>query len=734
MTIDGLRTRKSIQDAVHGWAQSIAGAPKALERTITAVAVRDEIVQRLATEVRRRDIRVCRRPATQGRRSPAPLDPSRVDPFAVTIPELAARSEYIAECDTCQGLGSCACEICRGTGAAPCSSCNGSGREYSDHSKRMINCKACRGKATQGCSACLRSGKTSCQACATTGSQVVWLTFDQTSRWVVTFSHETPIVTAHQQLLEGRFLAEADLEAFTVLGVTSESGPMPPDRYRDSSELLRHTLATIDGRIERIANQQIVQFGAVRRDVSYEMAGRLGTIVLSGNALVGAVTRAAVAPIRQRRNLWIGSAAGVALASWLLAGHFKGESAYFTVVNSRLTLLWLVTLAFAIPAIGAGIRAVRPKFKFGFFSPTEKVSGGCAAVFGILMIATGAFGQPSIRGAEKALAAQDTKHAREIINGMKERGTLGPEGLDAEDSVAIAEAVTLPVEERVTRLDAVAARGGKHATEARASARQVRLEALRTALANRDGATVVALTDHWFKGVWSSDDEVRALRASAHDVAFASCKDEPCRLQAAQLAQRALGSEERKQRTEDARSKLMLSLVTTEPAVKDKLQRLKYLRELETIAAQTISIGDADAELAQRATAARDWAHRERAKVPLVGSSLAIVEELLGQAAQTAGKIASVSLGQTVAYLSLGEDKTCRGVYATGATAFSRAFDSGTWSADHLLSQAVGQTTKVKAPTPEGAVTSRWYEVSTQVVARFNAGKLVELRIGDATP
>jgi hypothetical protein len=118
---------------------------------------------------------------------------------------------------------------------------------------------------------------------------------------------------------------------------------------------------------------------------------------------------------------------------------------------------------------------------------------------------------------------------------------------------------------------------------------------------------------------------------------------------------------------------------------------------------------------------------------PRRGADLAIVEELLGPQGTSQTSAPKIDLDGATAYVAMDATKRCSGVYVVGTAAAGRALDSKAWPAERLLSQAVGKAAKLQQPK-EPATTAQWYEGGYPVTARWRAGALVELRIGDAIP
>lgn len=728
---------RSVHEAATAWARTVFGAPRQFADLITAIDVRDEVLERVATEVVRRDVREQRLPSNRRHPEPPRIDPARVDPFEVTVASLRAQSEYVAPCGYCGGGGVCSCQNCGGGGRARCSNCGGSGKEvkYYQKSSRLINCKVCRASGTVSCGGCGGKGSVTCTVCSGSGHQLVWLTYDQESRWTVSIEPQSPVIAAHRQLAEPRFLAPGDLTAFSVVAEEEADGPVMLQGYRGGDgPILRAVVAALDPRLERVNRQQYLKLSIVRRDATYAMSGASGTIVLSGKELVGARTPKALRPIHLRLYLWGGISFFGALGTGMVAAALCGASPYFARSNVVVAFVWLVTIALAVAVVGAVLRALGSRFKLGPLHPFEKYLGIGSVVAFALMVVVGLVSRPTVREVEVALTAGDAARARVVVDALKEKKGVTPEVRDAEDGVMLAEAGKLTGDARLKVLDDVASHHGTRSAEAAVAARKDRLAEIRRLLDAKTPAPVLAAIDRWFRDAWKTDPELAEDRAQAHDLAGTLCSEDPCRLVAANLAKAAAVTPERAQRSTDVRTHLLDGLATTDSTGEGTLDRLKRLRALTETATKSLEAASDDSEIIEKAKKAASWAQDERAKVAMVGADIGVVEELLGAPASTEAKSTWIAVESTRAYLNIDSQKKCRGLYVVGGEKGARTIRGTTWTADRLLSQAVGHAASVKKPTPSTATTSRWFEVSAPVVARWHSGDLVELRVGDAAP
>ncbi|WP_394826107.1 hypothetical protein [Pendulispora albinea] len=725
-------TARSIHDAAAAWARGVFGAPWQLDRLITAVDVRDQIFERLATEIVRRVVREVRAPSNERRASYPRLDPRSVDPYGVSVAELRAASEYIASCNQCTGAGRGPCNRCAGSKRAPCSSCEGSGKEvkHYERSSRVINCKACRGRGDVRCGSCDNRGQASCNVCLGSGYQHAWLTYEQQSRWSVRIEPNISELAMYPQLMEHRLLTVGDLASFRVLAEDAANGPV----HRQG--LSRTSLAETGGLApeERVHRQQYIQFAAVHREVRFSMSGTTGTLVLSGTDLAPGRGSTALGPIRARLYAWAAMGVALAMATGVLMGALRGSGPYFEAIRSWITALWLLSLALAIPVLGAVLRSFQPGLRFRGLRPFEKVLGVAAAgAFGVFLL-VGVIAQPRKGEVDRALSAGDVARARLVVDALKAAHPFANDDDvgEAEDAVLLAEAKSATGDARWEMLDQVSKRGGSRAADAAGSARTERLAEARRLIAEGTPAPAIAAMERWFPSLEKTDPEIAEALAAAHDHLGELCKDDVCRLQATRRANEVAATPARAERARAARDALFASFAPSEIAGESKLARLQRLREIAAGAARTPALAPGDEALVRRAKEAETWALSERAKVPVLGADRAIAEELFAAPATTDGNRVWIAREETIIYLALDATKTCRGLYVVGARAHSthRAVSS----AERILSQATGRASVMKGPPPGGGSASRWYESSTPVVARWRSGELIELRIGDAAP
>jgi hypothetical protein len=722
--------------AFQRWANSVFGSPWRAHELITGVAARDEVIERLVTLVRRREIRELRA-ATQERRSTASqISRDTIDPFAYSTEALRVASQYIAQCPSCGASGMTPCGTCRGSLTATCRTCGGTGKQSSPKTGRPINCRTCKKTGRVPCGACMATGAIACSSCFGSGHQLAWLTLVESEHWQVSVAPEDSlVVVAHRELGQARPLRLDELSAFSIIEDRRSEGPldlrMVGQPYRQLPQAHR---ATVDPRLERIASQQYLRLAIVRRDVTYEMCGAQGTVALSGRDLAGATTDDAVRPIRRRLRAWAACIAAVAVTGIALQAALLGSSSYFDGAKEQAGALIVAAVALAIPALGAALRAWRGGARFHRLSRRTPVLGAGAALALATVVAIGVNARPTAADVQVALSSGNVAQARLVIAAMRERavGVSGdPRTDDLDDRVMLAEAAHASGAERLRLLDAVASHHRAAAAEAVTAARGERLAQVQRMIGARDSKSALTALDGWFGSERSAD--VAEERARAHDAALAQCAQDACRLGEALQAQAAHPSVARTEKAAALRAQLSEALAV-ERVVPGALMlsRLQQLRRLGEIGAQVLAVRIDDDQLQPRARAAVAFAADERARVPLLRAERAVVEELLGGAAKI-DSAARIDLHGTDAYLALDAAHHCTGIYAVGATSGNRALSSTEWTADRLLSQAVGKPVTVRQPSQISG-TVQWYEGGYPVTARWSAGRLLELRIGAATP
>lgn len=725
----------TLREAFRRWASKRLLAPSGLESQLVGVASRDEVLARLAAALVRRTL-FEQRAATppSARPSGARIEAHAIDPFSTDLETLRRRSEHHEPCEECRGLGRVSCATCTGDGRVRCDECGGSGHvtRYYKKSSRVIQCPGCRTKGTVRCGPCGASGQLTCGTCSGVGQQLVWWSFADT-RWIeVTFSSESPVLAGHAALRECRNLGTNDLADFTTLASIEYPGQIPAERLTPDDRAQRARLTReIDLRTERIEHEQYVRFAVLRRDVAYETCGMRGEVVLSGRSLLGAETVEAMRPLHVRAVLWTIASLVLAIAAASFKSSLAGPTAYFERVNQRVSVLSWLALIGAVVTTGGLLRAWRPGMRrwpvhrheaAGFF-----VSLGSVAV----ALALQSVSQPSPAEARDALARRDVARARLVVEAISATGGIvAPE---LRDDVGLAVAAQEQPTARLSSLDAIAARGGARAPLAAREAGDLRVQMLRELLAARRHGDVLASLDRWAAHL-AGRTEIAAIRATGHDQRAEDCSGDICRMQAFTAANAAEPTPRRARSRDDARRRVLAAL-SARPDDADVLRRLEGIRALDALASTVMTLHE-DPELATAGRAATDYARAAPARIPLIGSPRAVVDNLLGRSgAQGASTSWSDLVG--VAVFTVESSGVCDGIYIVGDRAGARGLSAAEGGVRRLLAQIVGRGDPAMIVRPRDGLAhavTRWRDGDVTYLARWHDGVAVELRVGRATP
>ena len=723
-----------LASAIEGWGRGVFGAPRRLAGLVTAIEVRDDVIHRVLTDVVRRDLREERTFATEQQPSTPRIPLSQVDPFAGTLETLKANTLHIAVCVRCSSSGLDHCPTCRGSLVVACSGCGGAGKFRNPRTNRLNKCKECKGSGSAACEVC-RDGKVSCQACRGSGYQRVWLVYTETRQPRVVVYADPHLVVANPRFREARILSSKEIEAFSLEADVHADGPLPVDELSlEYRAFVEQELATLDRRLERVIWQQYMRLTVVRRDIIYQMCGTSGTLELSGRPLVVDSTLQATHPIRRRLILWPVFFAIFGTAGAIVAGSAMGRADYFGPSNQVVGMLWLGAATLSVPWIGGLLRAWRPLLRIRGLRPIELGLGIAWALIVLAIGLVGVFTRPDIREVEEALAAEDVERARIVLDALIELEGESPRVLEVEDAVLMAEANAADAAERLAKLDAIASHHGDRASEAEALARGERLAEVRALVSAGKADEAIAAIEHDFAATWRDDSEIAEERARAEELRAEQCSDDACRLLARRAAWQAHDTPERAEAVEQLRERLMASLaIETNATTLTQAERVRASDEVATLAGQVLASEVDDEVLMAAAKAAKVWAADERAVVPILGADLDTLRALFPGIHQSPTDIPSVSLEGAELFFSLDAKGKCRGVYAVGPTGH-RELDASEWSAEKILSQALGQPVKLLPPKKASDISSTWKEGKTKIVVRWRGSVPIELRIGNATP
>jgi hypothetical protein len=452
--------------ATQRWAATVLGAPADFGDLITGVVECDEVLVRVATEVQRRDVFVERKPGPQGRHTKPELQEADIFPWEISRELLREKSEHIAECVGCRGSGAGACGGCAGVGRVQCGNCGGTGKVWKQYQRsgKFIQCTVCRAGGTVRCGGCGGDGKVTCTGCGATGNQIVRADYGQTSRVEVALFPDSPVFAAHPYLRDKRVLAPAELAAFTIEIEQSAAEPLAAARLpEDAATLLHRGSPMVDTRRERVTHQQFLRFGAVRRDVSYELCGRTGTVVLSGKDLLGSRLPKAVGPIQTRLWIWGGVSLGAAVLAFQGVSAIQGTTAYFSRTNTIVAWLAVLVVAASIVAVGGLTRALRPGLKLRRLRTFDKAAAASVGLGLVAIALVNLIGKPTLREARSAIEQNDLPRARLVVEALSSLSLPPTELADLKDEVELAESKTLDPSAGLAVLDGISARGGTSA-------------------------------------------------------------------------------------------------------------------------------------------------------------------------------------------------------------------------------------------------------------------------------
>ena len=726
---------RSIPDAIDLWGRSMWGAPRNLSRLVTKVEVQDDLVERLYTEIVRREVGWELAPG-QGQATASPLQPEQVDPFAVTLAQLRQKSEHTITCRPCNGDGAVACGGCHGTGRTPCYECRGSGQVLRQYKKssRWIHCPTCRGKQTLACGQCNRTGRVVCAGCVGSRRQRAWLVYTEVVHKDLRLAPPDSIHARDPQLAQYGAIGGNDLARF---GVLVDRTCQDPDGLPRTDEIdtpfVRSVRPQLQPKRDRVRLQQYQRLVVVRRQVTYEMAGTSGTLAFTGSDGMAAPRAASSLPIERRRWVWGTLGAALGVGAVFMHGHAVGKAAYFDSLRGLLVGLYALGLFLLLPAVGAVLREWRPGFRFGKLHRLELAAGVLGLVVVNSATAFAMTSQPRLAEVNAAIGAGDLGRAKQVVEAMEEVNARGRDTTTAQDVYAMAAVSKSPLQERLELLDGVAARGQVGAPIAAKRARDERVAELNRMVASGAAAAANTTLLKWFPA-WEADSELRGVRARASEAEATTCgEDRLCTLVATRNAARAEATPGRTQAEATARQAVEATLAFSEILGEPGTARLKRLKAAAELADRVPKLAPDEVALVATAKSTAASVGAERAKVALIGSDIATAAELVGKLSPRPEGASAIALeGGGNVYLAMDGTGVCRGVYATGDPG-KRALQSAVWTPNRILSQAIGKPAFVQQ-TRDPLGTARWIEGGTPVVARWKDGAVVELRIGADGP
>lgn len=738
MTHDRMESNERIRQSVDAWARTIPGAPRRFHELLTAVESHDDVVMRLATVLVRRDLYMERDFATQPGVTPLRVHPSQIDPFAYSNESLRAATEHRAACTACRQSGTMTCEACQGTGKHTCPRCQGTGqelREYKTRPSKHIQCKQCRTKGIVKCTKCGTSGSLTCEACRGLGVYASWVQFRETRRIDLRLEPPRSPLSSEASLSAPYVLDASQLSRYPTAWHLDAPGRLdlaalpPPARAWVEQEDIR-----FDPQSERIEFQQFVQVSRTTVHATYAMCGASGQLSLEAPEFAVLASETSLRPIRRRRKLWPVIVAALAIGAALVRVPFTGSAEYFEPTNRVTGALLLASIPLSIPWIGGLLRAWAPRSsRRARLRWSERVAGmgWLGAVAAIILV--GFAGRPTVEEARQYLSAGDVARAKIVAEALEE---LRPEDslvAAVEDEVLWIQAERAHGEVRLELLDRIAERDGELARRASLTAREERLAAIRATVAENKPDEALATIQRWFGDAWRADAEVAEQVAEIHGLRIEQCRDSICALEAATAANDAASSEPRLEAVTTTRRTLLAALQASEEEAPSALERVQALDRLERLASDVSERLGEDPELRSASVRALQKAQGERHAIPLLGSTLEVIEGIVGSVVPRTPKIYLASLDGAELYFAMSDDGTCQGVYAVGPAKRRRVLGSEAWGVDRVASQALGRAVSMKSAKDNGGV-ARWNEGGVPIVARWHSGNVVELRVGSADP
>jgi hypothetical protein len=729
-----------VREAANAWASSRFGAPWRFHELITGVVDRDEAIRRLVTRVTCRTLREQRAPANE-RRTTWRAEVSRIvpadqlDPFAHTTDSMRAATERVGPCTPCHGTGSALCGKCDGSSRVRCSRCWGTGKQKSENTGRPINCKLCKKTGTVDCTSC-HQGKVPCGTCGSTGQELVWMTFAETTRWDIALDPDGPVAKAYPFLRKATPLEPRECAGLEIVTTLEAQGPLAATQLGALSAEDRafvETRGRVHPRFERVAFQQMMRLEVVRRDVTFEMCGTSGTLVLSGDPLLGATTDEAKKPLRNRLVAWTLIMMGLFLVSAAFRSVLVGTSKYFDSVRPSVTLFWLGSVVAVAPAISGMLRSWRGGLRRWSMRPSERWLGATGVALFFAMWVFALVAQPKSEDVGVALRAGNVELARLTLEALQETRSTLPNLAALEDDVLLAEAEQAQSTRRLSLLEQVATRSGPRAGEGKARLDTARLQELRSLTTAKHGDQALSAAKRWYPSEATRPAEVLVAMGEAADAVAASCGNAPCRLSAQRASFQYSPTPTRRAALEVTRTQLLTALVVPSQAVSPSqlAGRLRELRALSELATQTTAAVLPEDELGKRAEAVLAQASALRLSVPLIGASQDVVEELLGGLTKKDELIWTAQREGLQLFALFDRNARCRGLYAAGLLA-NRVIALDKAAA--LLTQAVGGAAQLRVPQSAQSSMVKWNAGGVRVQVRGRAGELYELRIGAADP
>lgn len=538
------------------------------------------------------------------------------------------------------------------------------------------------------------------------------------------------VARAYPKLLLPVFLEPGELPGLKETHLVTSAGEIPKKGMpMEDAELFRAYRPKLDPRV--IAGQQYVRFDVFAHWLAYETAGARGEVRQWGTEFEEPSSPMAAGPIRRRLKLWaLSSAVIFALVPvlWLLS---TTRNAYLAKTNFILLgILGGAAFCFCM-FIGGLLRSWSTK---GMRRPRVidvlmllLALGTTAGMF----TAKASFA-PKAADAKEAIREGNLPLAERVIGAMQETGAPEADCRALLEDVDFARVQKLSGDERLAKLELIAAQTGSHSAEAAQEVRTIRLQKL-SALANAgNDKELQRLLDTQFAS--ANDDEVLELRARAFDLEYDKCDNDACRYIAAQKASRAHASPARSSRVAHLRGQLVSAMTYDDSLPETMLQRIKKLRALEDKAKEISPLVKDDPDLLGRMAAITRKSADLREQVAILGVDFEIVKEIYPNLETKDGR-AFFSIEDAVVHFAF-EKKVdvTSGLYVAPSTEAARKKGlSAQYRVMQLLQKAVGKPVTIPPPPGGELVDVHWKENNVPLHARFLDKRLIELRVGEAS-
>jgi hypothetical protein len=538
------------------------------------------------------------------------------------------------------------------------------------------------------------------------------------------------VARAYPKLLLPVFLEPAELPGLKETHMVNSTGEIPKKGMPlEDAELFRAYRPKLDPRV--IASQQYLRFDVYAHWLAYETAGARGEVRQWGTEFEEPSSPMAAGPVRRRLKLWALASTLVFVTVPFVWFVSTTRSAYLAKTNFVLLGILGAAAFFFCMFLGGLLRAWSTK---GMRRP--RVLDILMLLFAVgttagMFTAKSTFA-PKASDARDAIRDGNLALAERVIGAMQEVGGTEVECRALLEDIDYARTQKLSGDERLAKLELIAAQPGAHAAEATQEVRTIRIQKL-NALANAGNAKELQrLLDTQFAG--SSDDDILELRARAYDSEYEQCDNDACRYIAAQKASRAHASPARSSRVANLRGQLVSAMTYDDSLPETMLQRIKKLRSLEDKAKEISPLVKDDPDLLGRMSAITRKSADLREQAAILGVDFEIVKVLYPNLEGKDGR-AFFSIEDAVVHFAF-EKKVdvTSGLYVAPSTEAARKKGlSAQYRVMQLLQKAVGKPVTIPPPPGSDLVDVHWKENNVPLHARFLEKRLIELRVGEAS-